>query len=263
MSLLVICCLFWGLQQVLVKATLADVPPMLQAAIRFAGATVLLWLWCRLRHVALFEADGSLGAGLLAGALFCSEFVCIYLGLQYTSASRLTLFLYSAPFWVALLLPLRVKAERLRAVQWLGLGVAFASVGVALKDGLQTAHADSHGLSWLGDALALGAGVLWALTTVVIRSTRMATVSAEKNVVLPSGRERMRLALPVLAHARELAEQLRRVCLDVDRGANRDGRLCQLFGVDVVAAPLPRNTLECVCLSHPDLCVGSGRLVAG
>jgi drug/metabolite transporter (DMT)-like permease len=180
MSLLVICCLFWGLQQVLVKATLADVPPMLQAAIRFAGATVLLWLWCRLRHVALFEVDGSLGAGLLAGALFCSEFVCIYLGLQYTSASRLTLFLYSAPFWVALLLPLRVKAERLRAVQWLGLGVAFASVGVALKDGLQTAHADSHGLSWLGDALALGAGVLWALTTVVIRSTRMATVSAEK-----------------------------------------------------------------------------------
>lgn len=179
-GLLLACCLFWGMQQVLVKATLAEVPPMLQAAVRFAGATVLLWLWCRLRRVALFERDGSLGAGLLAGALFCGEFVCIYLGLQYTSASRLTLFLYASPFWVALLLPLRVKTERLRAAQWMGLGLAFASVGLALKDGLQTGYANMHELSWLGDALALGAGVLWALTTVVIRSTRMATVSAEK-----------------------------------------------------------------------------------
>ena len=45
-------------------------------------------------------------AGLLAGALFGAEFACIYLGLQYTTASRLTVFLYTSPFWVALLVPL-------------------------------------------------------------------------------------------------------------------------------------------------------------
>ena len=48
----------------------------------------------------------ALAAGLLAGALFGAEFACIYLGLQYTSASRLTVFFYTSPFWVAVLLPL-------------------------------------------------------------------------------------------------------------------------------------------------------------
>ena len=177
-SLLLACCLFWGFQQVLVKATLSEVPPLLQAAVRFAGATLLLWLWCQRQGVALFERDGSLWPGLLAGALFCGEFVCIYLGLQHTSASRLTVFLYTAPFWVALVLPLLVSSERLRTQQWLGLALAFVAVVFAVSDGLATRHDDPWW--WLGDALALTGGALWGLTTVLIRSTRLGKTSAEK-----------------------------------------------------------------------------------
>jgi drug/metabolite transporter (DMT)-like permease len=187
-ALLVACCLFWGFQQVLVKATLPEVPPVLQAAIRFMGATALLWAWCHHRGVALFERDGTLRAGLLAGVLFCGEFVCIYVGLQHTTASRLTLFLYTSPFWVAVLLPLFVPTERLRAVQWLGLGLAFAAVAFALQDGLRSHNGSSDAPTWqglpvgvlLGDGLALASGVLWALTTVVIRATRLASISPEK-----------------------------------------------------------------------------------
>ena len=179
--LLLACCLFWGFQQVLVKATLSELPPVFQAAIRFAGATALLWGWCHFKGVALFERDGSLAAGLLAGVLFCAEFVCIYLGLQFTSASRLTIFLYTAPFWVALLLPLRVVSERLRWQQWAGLGLAFVAVSYALQEGLRNqANVEGTLPLWLGDVLALGAGALWGLTTVVIRSSRLVAVSAEK-----------------------------------------------------------------------------------
>ena len=92
-SLLLCCCLLWGFQQVLIKATLAEVAPMFQASLRLVGATSLLWLWCLWRGISLFGQDGSLKAGLLVGMLFGAEFACIYLGLQYTSASRLTVFL--------------------------------------------------------------------------------------------------------------------------------------------------------------------------
>jgi len=176
-SLLLACCLFWGFQQVLVKATLAEVPPVFQAAVRFAGATLLLWLWCLWRGVALFGRDGSLGAGLLAGALFSAEFACIYLGLQHTSASRLTVFLYTSPFWVAALLPLFVKTERLRPMQWVGLACAFAAVVFALREGFLGGAA---GRTWPGDLLGLAAGALWGLTTVTIRASALARVSAEK-----------------------------------------------------------------------------------
>lgn len=174
-TLLLACCLFWGFQQVLAKATLSELPPIFQSAVRAIGATLLLVLWCRWRGVVLFIRDGTLWAGLLAGGLFSFEFACIYLALSHTGASRVTVFLYTSPFWVAALLPLLVKAERMNRLQWLGLSCAFAAVVFALWESLQTAGAGR----W-GDVLALLAGAAWGLTTVVIRATSLAKVSAER-----------------------------------------------------------------------------------
>ena len=124
-TLLIACCAFWGLQQILIKSTLPEIPAMWQAAMRFWIATVLLWLWCLWRGIPLFNADKTLGAGLLAGGLFAAEFIGIYGGLSYTNASRLTVFLYSSVFVVALLLPRFVPSERLNLKQWIGLSPPF------------------------------------------------------------------------------------------------------------------------------------------
>ncbi|MRD46796.1 DMT family transporter [Caenimonas koreensis] len=179
-SLLVACCLFWGFQQILIKSTVGEVPPLWQASLRFAGATVLLWLWCVVRGVKLFAHDGTLKAGLLAGALFAGEFSCIYLGLRDTTASRLTVFLYTSPFVVAVLLPRLVPTEKLRALQWIGLFIAFAAVAFAFSEGFTGGH--STALQLRGDAFALAAGTLWGLTTLVIRASKLSTASAEKTL---------------------------------------------------------------------------------
>lgn len=176
-AVLLACCLFWGVQQVLVKATLPELAPVFQAGIRFAGALLLLVLWCWWRGVPLLARDGTLGAGLLAGALFAAEFAAMYLGLQYTTASRLTVFVYTSPFWVALVVPLLVPAERLRPLQWLGLTLAFVGVAFALREGLSNG---SGSATWRGDVLALAAGAFWGMTTVTIRATRLVALSPEK-----------------------------------------------------------------------------------
>ncbi len=172
-SLLLVCCAFWGWQQALVKATLPLIPPVLQVGVRFALGTLVLVLWCRFRKITLFDSDSTLGAGLLVGGLFALEFICLYVGLVHTSASRLTVFLYTSPFVVALVLPRFVASEKLRAVQWLGLGCAFVAVVFAMMDNL-------GGGTWLGDALALAAGFFWGLTTVVIRASKLSGLRAEK-----------------------------------------------------------------------------------
>ena len=172
-GILLVCCMFWGFQQVLVKATVAELPPVFQSAVRGVGATLLLWLWCQWRGVRLFERDGSLWAGLLVGCLFAAEFAFIYIGLQHTTASRLTVFLYTSPFWVAALLPLFIRTERLRPVQWLGMACAFAAVVFALREGFGGGGAT-------GDLMGLAAGALWGLTTVAIRACNLTRISAEK-----------------------------------------------------------------------------------
>ena len=172
-GVLLVCCMFWGFQQVLVKATVGELPPVFQSGVRGLGATLLLWLWCQWRGVKLFDRDGSLWAGLLVGSLFAAEFAFIYTGLQHTSASRLTVFLYTSPFWVAALLPWFVRTERLRPVQWLGMACAFAAVVFALREGL-------GGTGATGDLMGLAAGALWGLTTVAIRAANLTRLAAEK-----------------------------------------------------------------------------------
>ena len=176
-SILLACCVFWGFQQVLVKATLPEVSPIWQAGLRFALATGLLLAWMRWRQVPLWVNDVSGRTGFWVGLLFSGEFVCIYWGLQYTTASRLTIFLYTSPFWVALFLPLWVKSERMLKVQWVGLLLAFSAVAFALRDGLLQPTSSGQ---WLGDVLALASGAFWGLTTVAIRGTGLTRVGPER-----------------------------------------------------------------------------------
>jgi drug/metabolite transporter (DMT)-like permease len=156
------------------------VPTVMQAGIRFCGAAVLVLLWCAWRGQKLFPEplarDASWWPGVLAGVLFTAEFAFLQLGLLHISASRLTVFLYTAPFWVAAIVPLVVAAERLRSAQWAGMGLAFVAVAYALKDNLVQGAAQPL----LGDALALAAGASWGLTTVVIRASALGKSGAEK-----------------------------------------------------------------------------------
>ena len=168
-------CLSWGFNQIAVKLTLPDVPPMLQAMIRSAGALPVLLLIARLRGVRMFERDGTLGAGLFAGLLFGLEFVLLFHGLKLTSASRAVVFLYTAPFFVALG-SYQFLGERLRASQWSGLGLSFA--GVALAIGVPQADVDAKVL--LGDLLAVGGGAMWAATTLVVKATPLLRAPPEK-----------------------------------------------------------------------------------
>src|SRR5690606_28986501 len=124
-------CLIWGFNQVAVKLALPDIPPLTQCAIRTALATpiVLGWMW--LRGLPVFARDGTLVPGLVAGALFGLEFLLIYRGLLYTAASRATLFIYLAPFFVVLGARIVLPADRFGAMQWLGLLLSFAGMVIA------------------------------------------------------------------------------------------------------------------------------------
>jgi drug/metabolite transporter (DMT)-like permease len=168
-------CLSWGFNQIAVKLALPDVPPMLQATIRSAGALPVLLLIARLRGVKMFERDGTLGVGLFAGLLFGLEFVLLFQGLKLTSASRAVVFLYTAPFFVALG-SYQFLGERLRASQWGGLALSFA--GVALAIGVPQADVDARVL--LGDLLVVGGGALWAATTLVVKGTALLQAPPEK-----------------------------------------------------------------------------------
>lgn len=173
-SMMVMLCAIWGLQQIAVKVAIAGISPVFQGGLRSACAAVLLLGWMFWRGQSLLERDGSLRPGLIAGTLFALEFVFIYVGLGYTNASRMVVFLYTAPCFTVLGLHLWVAGERLAFSRQLGIGLAFAGIALAFADGWE------HGGHWIGDLCGVLAAIFWAATTVLIRATSLARVSAAK-----------------------------------------------------------------------------------
>ena len=178
MALVVFICFTWGFNQPAIKLAIPDVPPLIQCAIRSSLAVPIVWAWMRWRGLPLGERDGTLGPGLIAGVLFGLEFLLIYRGLLYTTASRAVLFIYLAPFFVVLGARWFLPGDHFGVMQWAGLLLSFAGMAVAF--GLPTPAADPRQL--LGDIMMVAAAASWAATTLVIKASSLAQVSPEKTL---------------------------------------------------------------------------------
>ncbi|ESY46957.1 transporter [Mesorhizobium sp. LNJC380A00] len=165
----------WGLNYVAAKISYAGFDPVFVSIARsiIGGLCVLGWCW--LRGIRLFKADGSLVAGIIVGVLFGVEFLCLYIGLEYTTVARNTLLVNTMPFWVLIgghfLLGERINARKLG-----GLVLAFCGLVAVFSDGI-TGGTD---VTLMGDLLSLGSGILWAATSIVIKRSKLVETSAEK-----------------------------------------------------------------------------------
>lgn len=174
-AVMVVLCASWGLNQSAIKVALVDIPPLIQGALRSILALPIVVLVARLRGVRLAACDGSLVAGVFAGALFGFEFVFIYYGSDFTTASRAIIFIYTGPLFTALGARF-VLGEWLSSLQWAGLGLAFA--GVVLAVGVPGPVDSAATLK--GDALLIVAGLFWGATSLTLKGTVLATVPTEK-----------------------------------------------------------------------------------
>ena len=170
---MVLLCAIWGMQQVAIKVAAAGISPILQAGLRSGVAAVLVFAWAHWRGIFLSAHDNSLRPGLFAGLLFALEFVFIFVGIDHTTVSRMVVFLYTAPCFTVLGLHFFVPGERMGWRQAAGVLLAFAGLVLAFVD-------KASGGTPLGDAFGMLAALFWAATTVLIRATALANVSATK-----------------------------------------------------------------------------------
>ncbi len=169
-------CVAWGGNQVAAKIALADFGPMTQCALRNGIGAILVALYAVALRPEVFRRDGTAALGVFVGVLFTLEFVFLFFAVERTTAASAVVFLFTAPFFVALGAVALLPAERLAPRQWLGVVVAF--VGVALGF-----YRPAAGSSFFGDALALAAGAAWGATTLVIKATRFKALDPTKTLL--------------------------------------------------------------------------------
>ena len=182
--LMMVLCATWGMQQVVLKATAADIAPVMQIALRSGVAALLVGLVMWWRGESMSLRDGTLVPGLAVGVFFATEFLLVAEGLRHTSASHMVVFLYTAPIFAALGLHWRIPAERLSGLQWSGIAIAFAGIAMTFLGrghGAATGAAATGSTLW-GDFLGVLAAIAWAATTVVVRCSSLAKAQPSKTL---------------------------------------------------------------------------------
>lgn len=162
---MVILCALWGANFVAIKVGNRGFPPLLAAGLRSVGATVLVGTWIALRSRSFKSPRRLLFHGAVTGFLFSLEFLFLYAGTSYTSASRAVLLVYTSPFWVALGAHFVLRGDRLSPAKIFGLALSFVGI-------LAVFRAPGVGLGpdhLRGDALEVLAAVSWAATTLYVK----------------------------------------------------------------------------------------------
>lgn len=139
----------WGSNFVVIKYALHTLPPMTLAVLRFSLAFLPACFFLRRPAVGWRNLGGY---GLFIGV---GQFGLLYLAMRSQISPGLASLVVQTQVFFTLLLAVRLRQEKVRPSQWLGLGLAAAGIGVIAShtDGTTTA---------LGVAMVLAAAFCWA-----------------------------------------------------------------------------------------------------
>jgi drug/metabolite transporter (DMT)-like permease len=158
-------CLVWGLNFSVTKIGLEQIPPLPFTAIRFAAASLLLWLILRVAEGPAQLPPAGLKKLVVLGLVgnTCYQ-LAFTVGLSQTTATNSALILSTVPTVVALFAG-ALGLERITSKMW--FGIALGTLGVVLVIATRGVGFDVKTLP--GDLLTVLAVLCWAGYTVGLR----------------------------------------------------------------------------------------------
>ncbi len=167
--------LLLAVNQVVMKITNGGFQPVFAAGLRSSIALGVIVGWMHLWGRRLDFARGTLWAGVLVGLVFAAEFLLLFVAVDLTTVTRVSVIFYSMPVWMALAAHVLLPGERLTPVKSLGLALAFGGVAWVIID--RSSGAGQASLA--GDLAALGGALGWVGVSLAARVTPLARLRPE------------------------------------------------------------------------------------
>ena len=159
-------CLIWGINFSVTKVAIRQMPALPFTAIRFALASLLLWLVLRFTEGPAEPAPAAVRRLMLLGLVGNTFYQLFFiLGLAHTSATNSSLILATVPTVVAVFAGL-LGLERITPRMW--CGIALGTLGVVLV--IATSGVEFSAGTVRGDLLTVLAVLCWGAYTVGLRT---------------------------------------------------------------------------------------------
>lgn len=162
---LLLVCAIWGGNAVSIKFSNQGFPPLMAATLRSLVAGILVWGFAVWKRQSILFPRGERRHAFAIGILFSLDFLFLYWGVAFTSASRATIFLYSHPLWVILGAHFALQQDHLSYNKIAGAALSFIGLVLVFK----TRSPMLSEYHWIGDLMEILAAIFWAATTLYIK----------------------------------------------------------------------------------------------
>lgn len=165
---LIFLCLVWGSTWVAIKMTLEGFPPLLGAAARFTAATIVLFIYLKMKRLSLKTTAREFRL-LLATAflMYVMDYGMIYWGEQYLSAGVTAILFSTFAIFTALQSNFLFKNEAFSPKRFIGLLIGFSGVVLVFYDQVVSTHFDLMVI--LASLAILVSAVSAAMSTVIVK----------------------------------------------------------------------------------------------
>lgn len=180
-ALLIFISLILGANQVVMKLTSEGLSPVFQSGLRSAIAAVCVAVWILVRRIPFPVDRAILKAGLWLGGLFAFEFLCLYVAVDMTSVSHVSIMFYTMPVHLSLMAHFMLPGERLTGAKSLGLVFCLVAVVVVMSD-----QSGGH-VNLAGDIIAFVGAIGWAAVGILLRASAMSRVPGEATLLWQLG----------------------------------------------------------------------------
>ena len=178
-SFLIIFSILLGLNQVMVKLVNEGMHPVFQVALRSTLAIFPILIYCYISRKKINFSTYSLIPGVIAGILFATEFIFLFIALDYSTVTRVSLIFYTMPVWLTIGAHFLIKNDNLNLNKVLGLIIALIGLILAVYE-----PSMGYDLSQLyGDSFSLMASLCWAIIAIMLKTTRLSDCTPETQLL--------------------------------------------------------------------------------
>jgi drug/metabolite transporter (DMT)-like permease len=163
---IIILCVMFGANPVSVKISLDGFGPFTNAALRFAIAAVVIFLWAKMTNRPLKVAKNIWGAIITISLILTAQISLFYLGMTRTNGTHASLIANLLPFLVLILSHYLVPGDRITPRKLVGMLLGFSGVVFVLidKEGIQSGFQ-------IGDSILFVAVFFWACRIIYTKKT--------------------------------------------------------------------------------------------
>jgi len=164
-AVIILLCTIFGANATAMKISLEGIGVFASSGIRFAIASIVLFLWAKATGRSLKIKKKYFKSVAIITIVFLIQFSCYILGVNTTTASRASLLINLQPFCVLILAHFFINGDRITIIKLIGMIVGFCGVA-----SLFIFNGDISGEVESGDILILITAFLWGCNAVYFKT---------------------------------------------------------------------------------------------